>query len=486
MSRAAFSSRILKNLTSGDVLKKRAAAEALARGDERAVYPLIQALRDPHPGVQDAALGALISIGGEVTAWMVLPLLREKASLRNMAMVILKEIGSSTLRHLPPLLRDKDGDIRKFAVELSADLGGHEFAGKIVELLKGDPNPNVRGAAAKALGDLRRREALPHLVAALKDMEWVRFAALKSLCSLGDEEAVAPIQALLDDSSFATRRFAIEALGAIGSPLAGKALLTFLKKAEGADRRAVLTSLLKIGIPLPDDGYPEDLLEIFLADDNEWEDRIIALRGLIGIAGRNALGAIFDKVGALDATNPTDEEILSAIKEILLDCGHPELLPDMLEDPTLRFRGKSILAELVGNLRLREAVGALVARLGDDARDVRRAAAYALGRIRDDEALEGLLGAIGDHDSYVRKAIVSALGALGKKEAFSPLMSLLQEEQHFDVIDEAVRALFAIDPEAMRQASGSLGERARSAYDAFVRGDMGLGVTEECPDDPWK
>ena len=486
MGRAAFSSRILKNLASGDVLKKRAAAEALAHGDERAVYPLIQALRDPHPGVQDAALCSLISIGGEVTAWMVLPLLREKASMRNMAMVILKDIGPSALRHLPPYLRDKDDDIRKFAVELVAELGGHEYADKIVELLKGDPNPNVRGAAAKALGDLRRGAALPHLVAALKDMEWVRFSALKSLCILGNEEAVGPIQALLDDPSFATRRFAIESLGAIGSPLAGKALLSFLEKSSGNDRRAVLTSLLKIGIPLPDDGYPADLLDIFLADDNEWEDRIIALRGLIGIAGRDALRAIFDKTGSLDATNPSDEEILNAIKEILLDCGHPEFLPAMLEDPTLRFRGKTVLTELVGNLRIREAVGALAKRLGDDARDIRRAAAYALGRIRADEALETLLGAIGDHDSYVRKAIVSALGALGKKEAFSPLMSLLREEQHFDVIDEAVRALFAIDPAAIRQASGSLGERARSAYDAFIRGDMGSGITEEFPDDPWK
>ena len=117
MNKIKVSSRILKNLSSPDVSKRRAAAESLADGDERAIYPLIQALRDTHPGVQDAATRSLIAIGGEVTAWMVLPLLREEAFFRNTAMVILKEIGAVALHHLPPLLRDKDDDVRKFAIE---------------------------------------------------------------------------------------------------------------------------------------------------------------------------------------------------------------------------------------------------------------------------------------------------------------------------------------------------------------------------------
>ena len=260
MNRAKISSRVLKNLSCADVSKRRAAAEALADADERAIYPLIQALRDTHPGVQDAATRSLISIGGEVTAWMVLPLLREEAFFRNTAMVILKEIGSSALHHLPPLLRDKDDDVRKFAIELISDGGGREYEELLVERLKEDTNPNVRGAAAKALGDLGCRAALPHLVEALKDMEWVRFIVLQSLCGLGDEKVVEPILSLLEDPSPATRRSAIEALGAIGSPKAGEALLSHLEKAGEYDRPVALMGLLRIGVPLPGDGYPEDLL----------------------------------------------------------------------------------------------------------------------------------------------------------------------------------------------------------------------------------
>ncbi|MBE0602158.1 MAG: HEAT repeat domain-containing protein, partial [Deltaproteobacteria bacterium] len=244
--------------------------------------------------------------------------------------------------------------------------------------------------------------------------------------------------------------------------------------------------LLRIGVPLPGDGYPGDLLGIFLDDDEEWEDRITALRGLIGIADRDALRAIFDKTGSLDATNPEDEGTLRSIKELLPSCGHPESLPALLDDPSLRFRGKTILAELVGELRIPEAVHGLVGRLHDDVRDVRRAAASALGRINDDEALEGLLASINDNDGHVRKAVVAALGALGRKEAFESLLVLLREEKYTDVAEEAVRALSAIDRERLSAESGTLEERARGIYDAFVRGELDTGGAEESSDELWK
>ncbi len=487
MNRPKVSSRVLKNLSSPDVSKRRSAAEALADGDERAIYPLIQALRDTHPGVQDAATRSLISIGGEVTAWMVLPLLREEAFFRNTAMVILKEIGAAAIHHLPPLLRDKDDDVRKFAIELIADAGGREYADKLVERLTDDPNPNVRGAAAKALGDLGCREALPQLVSALKDMEWVRFTVLESLRRLGDEEVVEPILALLSDPSPATRRAAIETLGAIGSPRASDALLAHLGKADRDDRAIVLVSLLRIGVTLPGDGYPGDLLGVFLDDDEEWEDRVTALRGLIGIADLDALRTIYDKTGSLDATNPDDEDVLRSIKELLPLCGRPEILPALLDDPTLRFRGKTVLAEVIGELRIPEAVHGLVARLRDDVRDVRRAAAAALGRINDDEALEGLLESIGDNDGHVRKAVVTALGTLGRREAFDPLLALLREEKYTDVAEEAVRALAAMDREKLAEVSGSLEGRARGIYEAFERGELNPGgMTDEPADELWK
>jgi len=478
MRKMTVSARIVKNLSSPDAGKRRSAVESLSLGDERAIYPLIKALRDPHPGVQDAAMRSLISIGGEVAAWMVLPLLREDPFLRNAAMVILKEIGADAVSHLPPLLKDKDDDVRKFAIELIAGAGGLQLENALCERLSGDQNPNVRAAAAKALGTLDCRDALPNLVAALKDIEWVRFNAIEALSGMREDAAVEPILALLSDPSPAIRHAAIEALGEIGSSGAGEALLAHLGNTDRDERAAVLKSLLRIGVPLPGAGFPEDLLDIFLGDD-EWKDRLVALRGHVGTADEDALRAIFDVAGSLDATKLEEEEILLAIKDLLLRCGSRDALWRLLDDPSLRFRGKTIAAEIVGELQIREAVPSLAARLRDDVRDVRVAAARALGRIGDGGAREALVAAIRDSEGHVRKAAVAALGEVGGKEAFEPLLSLLRREEYDDVAREAVQALFAIDPEALVASSGRLEGRTRDLVDAFVRDRLTGGGAED-------
>ena len=152
--------RLIKELSHHDPSKRRFAAEALAEGDERAVYPLIKALRDDNFGVQDAVTHSLMSIKNEVTAYMMLPLLREDAFLRNTALIILREMGNFTIPLLIVLLNDKDDDVRKFALDLIYDIQYCNYPDKLVEMLKNDPNANVRAAAAKALGILNYKQAI--------------------------------------------------------------------------------------------------------------------------------------------------------------------------------------------------------------------------------------------------------------------------------------------------------------------------------------
>src|SRR4030067_3403579 len=132
---------LIKNLGHPDASRRRAAAEALAEGDERAVYPLIKALRDDNYGVQDAAINSLMKIKEEITAYMMLPLLREEAFLRNTALMILREMGPIAAPLLPVLLKDKDDDIRKFALDLIHDAQFCDHPGILIEMLTGDPHP---------------------------------------------------------------------------------------------------------------------------------------------------------------------------------------------------------------------------------------------------------------------------------------------------------------------------------------------------------
>jgi HEAT repeat protein len=146
-------STALQQLVDPDPSVRRSAAEALSEADERAIYPLIRLLRDEkNPGVQDIVMRSLIAIGNEVTAWMVLPLLREGPFLRNTARIILRQIGHPSVPLLRPLLTDKDDDVRTFAVDLISDIGQCDFSAEIARLLEADPNQNVRASAARAIG----------------------------------------------------------------------------------------------------------------------------------------------------------------------------------------------------------------------------------------------------------------------------------------------------------------------------------------------
>jgi len=127
---------VFKLLNDPDSSQRRSAAEELAFADERAVYPLIKALRDESTAVQESATQALITLGnsddskflvniGEFVTYMVIPLLREEqAYLRNTALLIIKEVGHRAINLLYSLLKDKDPDIRKFALDLIADIKG--------------------------------------------------------------------------------------------------------------------------------------------------------------------------------------------------------------------------------------------------------------------------------------------------------------------------------------------------------------------------
>lgn len=292
--------RLLQDLAHADASKRRNAAEALADADERAVYPLLRALRDENHGVQDAAMRSLIAIGGETVAYMVLPLLREDSYLRNTAMIMLRDIGPVTVPFLYPLLNDKDDDVRKFSIDLMIDIQFDVDAQKIVPMLK-DPNANVRASAAKALGLLGYKEAVPQLVDILSDEEWVSFSALEALGALRDESSVAPIIKLLAHDSATIRYAAIETLGKIGSPAARHALEQHMVKADDMERSAALKSLLQIGITPTVPGTVDLLISMF--SDGDWDERFIALKGLAELKDPKAAKTVID-IGGSRAVRP--------------------------------------------------------------------------------------------------------------------------------------------------------------------------------------
>lgn len=439
--------KLIKDLSDIDTRKRYMAAEALSEGDERVIYPLIKALKDDNTGVQDAAMRSLISIGGEVTAYMIIPLLRDEPLLRNTALIILKEIGSTAIPLLKPLLKDKDYDIRKFALDLISEIKQCSYPEEIVRLLKEDPNPNVRASAAKVIGLLQYKEALPSLIDALNDEEWVCFSVLESIALFKDNSTINSIITLLNNTSDSIRYAAIDALGKIGSKEAAKALLEYFKKADDFEKEAIIKSLVQIGMT-PSLLESSEILKNILKN-GDWEEKMIALKGIADIKEISCVKDIIDLAGSLDSSEPEDEDKLVFIKDVLINIGCNDSLINILNDPEIRYRGRKIVIEVIGELGCKEAVPYIVNLLGVDFRDVRRAAAKALVKMPDMCIGNILFDAIDDEDGHVRKEAVIALGKIKDERAFMPLMNCLLKEPYKDVAEEIVKTLLALDSESV-------------------------------------
>jgi HEAT repeat protein len=448
---------ISKLLNGMDSSERRNAAEELANYDERAIYPLIKALKDENPAVQDAVAQSLIAIGttededrflvnpGELVTYMVIPLLREdEAYLRNTALLILKEVGSKAPELIYQLLKDKDHDIRKFALDLIADIKKGFDGQRLLPLLK-DTNANVRAATARALSELRYKESVSALIESLNDEEWVVFYVLQALALLQAEEASKAIgELLLNSDSLLVKAEAIETLGKIGKETVTIPLLKYYPVATKDEKREIIKALIRIGV-IPEKLDIKNEL-IYLIKEGDWEEKSLAFNGIKMIKLTEAASLLVEEAGKLDPLCFDYEEKINVIQDALLSINSEDELIHLLETDTLKYRAKAFAINTLGKMRSKKAVPILLKLVEDIKKDIRIVSARALGNIGDSEAIPSLISrSIEDPDVNVRKAAIEALGMIRSSEAFEPLLDLLENERYPDVIETIIASLIMIN-----------------------------------------
>ena len=150
--------------------------------------------------------------------------------VRQVAAKALREIGDE--RAVDPLIKAlKDGNwaIRLFAARALGKIGGKRTAEPLIRALK-DRNRFVRRTAAEALGQIGDERAVDPLIKALKDgNQEIREIAAEALGQIGDERAVDPLIEALKDGDWDVRRAATEALGKTGNERATEPLIEVRK-----------------------------------------------------------------------------------------------------------------------------------------------------------------------------------------------------------------------------------------------------------------
>lgn len=339
------------------------------------------------------------------------------------ALAVLGGRAAGALRSLLVVLKDSHPEVRLAAVEAFAALGpaaAEHGAAPLVSRL-GDRHPEVVAASAdalRAMGD----EALPALIAGLEGS--ARFVTLRLVPALAlhGPAAAAALGSTLEHPSAQVRKRALEAIVALGRPLAATVrgpVAARLDDPSGETRTAARSALDFIdGVesapsardsgPLPVDGFDRqalsaaDFAKAKSALDAEW--LVAAVRDGRPMVRRNAAAALGALGSGREATTALGLCLKDSVAEVRLAA-----------------------AESLGALAPKDAGAALVliAALADRVPRVTAAARAGFDALGD-KAIPALIATLDSGRSAVIDAALALLAGRGEA-AVAPLVELLNE-----------------------------------------------------------
>ncbi|MCG8366035.1 MAG: HEAT repeat domain-containing protein [Pseudanabaenales cyanobacterium] len=190
-----------------DVVVRRAAAKTLTIiADPAAVPTLVHTfLNDQDTVVKGSSAGALARTGeAAVPALLdILASTEQPEDIKGHAAWALAFIGSEAADHLYKALNAASLDVRCAVIGALGHVAQEQSDEKSCNLLVSaltDPEALIRTEAAAGLGQVNYPAAVPHLILAIQDTDLdVRKAAINSLGKIGDDRALEPLQAALND-----------------------------------------------------------------------------------------------------------------------------------------------------------------------------------------------------------------------------------------------------------------------------------------------
>ena len=413
-----------------------------------AIPSLVRHITSSNIGVQEAVDRALRKIGGPEVVHAVIPLLRsDDAPARNLAMDLLRALGSTALPALYDLLRDEDPDVRIFATDILGATGSAVAVPYLCHSLLNDPEVNVRYQAAVSLGLLAYPEAAPCLNSAMEDEEWVQFSAIEALTKVRDSASVSALIKALGKSSELVASTIVDALGEMGDI---KVVPLLLKRLESSPTplgnkivRAVLNimgerSLSLLGTKECDRlrGYLPSALE-----DEDTEIQQAAVKGFAALGGEGATTHILNYASRLDMEK--DAPIIVGAIEALTALGHTPELDEAVrtgDDFTMQIAMEVLLqADEEGAIPL------LISVFWDKPRDIQRAIILELASRAGSEYQDFFLDVLERHqDGNVLRGALLFLGRKGDPEEVLEKVFAFLDHPYNDVKESALEACIAL------------------------------------------
>lgn len=219
-------------------------------GDARAVVPLLHALYDVEPRVQDWVTKALGELGDlRAVDPLIQALGARSPNVRRHAAAALGWLGDTrAVSALITALDDKSPDVRASAAEGLGKLKDPQAVKPLIALSR-DGDDWVRVRVAYALYELKHPSALQTFLRLISDRhEWVRTHAANALGDLAAPACFAPLRDhLRADPSPNVRRACAISLGKLGGDAAVEVLVSALADTEDIVLEAVDQALQQLG-----------------------------------------------------------------------------------------------------------------------------------------------------------------------------------------------------------------------------------------------
>lgn len=242
------------------------AAVALGQlGDPKAVRDLAgilvrwKALETEDSRFLEAVIGSLGMLGDTTAVPALIPLLQSRQDgVLLKTVVALKQLRDpSAALAMQALLHAPLPTVRRRVLEALGQTGDVSLVPMIGESLSQDDNPEVRAAAAQALGALKDRVACPVLEEALRDADVVRCQAVIALGAIHDKSTLAALMAMLKDTMPEVRYHAVNAIGKFKTPKTLKALAVLLEDSDPMVRNGASKVIAEFGQEIADNAVQE-------------------------------------------------------------------------------------------------------------------------------------------------------------------------------------------------------------------------------------
>ena len=392
-AREGNAERLRDALDSDSAAVRKRATEFLGditdEGEQATIDGLLRAATsDDDPEVRGAAIDALDAVGGGALEQLLEELTGGSSD---------SEAEWVTARKFARALEADRPELRMAAANALGRLDDASGLQALVKALE-DDDPRVRLRAAQACGTFADPRAIPGLRDRLDDDPRVRRAAANALGTIGTDEALAPLLDLLDDGDESIRRIAAGALGKASNPEPVEPLARALGDESAVVRNAAVYSVIELlsNVPTQQSHAVRDQVvsELKAADDATVVEPLVEILtdGQQSRQRRNAawiLGRVADPDASL---------AVEALADALAD-----------EDPqTAQFAATSLksLGGPVVEDRLLDKLGP------QHPEEARAKAVFVLGQIGGQETLNRLEEYADDDSQAVRKRVFSAVSKL--------------------------------------------------------------------------